>query len=110
MASTTTTLTDRDAYRALETHLDKVAGLHLRDLFAEDPERGDEADRRARRRASGLLQASPDRRDARRCSQTGRRTWSCASGSTRCSPARRSTSPRSGPCCHVALREPLGQA
>ena len=42
MASTTTTLTDRDAYRALETHHAKVAGLHLRDLFAEDPERGDE--------------------------------------------------------------------
>ena len=40
MASTTTTLTDRDAYRALETHHAKVAGLHLRDLFAEDGERG----------------------------------------------------------------------
>ena len=40
MASTTTTLTDRDAYRALETHHAQVAGLHLRDLFAEDGERG----------------------------------------------------------------------
>ena len=40
MASTTTTLTDRDAYRALEAHHGKVSGLHLRDLFAEDGERG----------------------------------------------------------------------
>ena len=40
MASTTTTLTDRDAYRALQAHHAKVAGLHLRDLFAEDGERG----------------------------------------------------------------------
>ena len=40
MASTTTTLTDRDAYRALEDHHAKVAGLHLRDLFGQDGERG----------------------------------------------------------------------
>jgi glucose-6-phosphate isomerase len=40
VASTTTTLTDRDAYRALEAHHAKVAELHLRDLFAEDGERG----------------------------------------------------------------------
>ena len=40
MASTTTRLTDRDAYRALEAHHTKVAGLHLRDLFAQDGERG----------------------------------------------------------------------
>ncbi|HEX4673552.1 MAG TPA: glucose-6-phosphate isomerase [Solirubrobacteraceae bacterium] len=40
MASTITALTDRAAYRALEAHHAKAAGLHLRDLFAEDGERG----------------------------------------------------------------------
>jgi glucose-6-phosphate isomerase len=40
MASTTAALTDRAAYRALEAHHAKVAERHLRDLFAEDGERG----------------------------------------------------------------------
>jgi len=33
-------LRQRAAWQALESHLDQVANLHLRDLFAEDPERG----------------------------------------------------------------------
>ena len=33
-------LRTRPAWRALETHYQEVSGLHLRDLFAQDPERG----------------------------------------------------------------------
>jgi glucose-6-phosphate isomerase len=40
VASTTTTLTDRAAYQALESHYTEVAGVHLRDLFDGDAERG----------------------------------------------------------------------
>jgi glucose-6-phosphate isomerase len=34
-------LTRRPAWKALEAHHEKVRGLHLRRLFAEDPERGE---------------------------------------------------------------------
>jgi glucose-6-phosphate isomerase len=40
MATTTIPLRERAAFKALEAHHAEVAGLHLRDLFAEDPERG----------------------------------------------------------------------
>src|SRR4051794_20510825 len=33
-------LTDRETYRALQTHYESVRHLHLRDLFAQDPTRG----------------------------------------------------------------------
>ena len=35
-----TALRERPAYRALEEHHGRVGALHLRDLFADDPERG----------------------------------------------------------------------
>ena len=41
MAATITPLTERAAWIALERHLDEVRGLHLRTLFAEDPDRGE---------------------------------------------------------------------
>ena len=34
-------LTERKAWKALETHYTKVRGLHLRELFAADPKRGE---------------------------------------------------------------------
>jgi glucose-6-phosphate isomerase len=34
-------LRDRDAFKALERHHAEVAGAHLRDLFASDPQRGE---------------------------------------------------------------------
>jgi glucose-6-phosphate isomerase len=37
----TTPLTQRSAWKALETHYQKVRGLHLRRLFADDPKRGE---------------------------------------------------------------------
>ncbi len=34
-------LTKRKAWKALQTHYDKIRGLHLRELFANDPKRGE---------------------------------------------------------------------
>src|ERR1035441_1683334 len=36
-----TMLTDRPSYRALDAHYRNIRGRHLRELFAEDPNRGD---------------------------------------------------------------------
>ncbi|HEX4231574.1 MAG TPA: glucose-6-phosphate isomerase [Bryobacteraceae bacterium] len=36
-----TTLTKRKAWRALQSHYKKIRAVHLRDLFAEDPDRGE---------------------------------------------------------------------
>jgi len=43
MATTTTTssLRDATAWRSLEDHAEEVRGTHLRDLFADDPKRGE---------------------------------------------------------------------
>ena len=38
---TATTLTERPAWKALGSHYEKVKGQHLRELFAEDPKRGE---------------------------------------------------------------------
>jgi glucose-6-phosphate isomerase len=40
MGNPPTALTKRPAWAALEKHFQEVAGRHLRDLFADDPERG----------------------------------------------------------------------
>jgi glucose-6-phosphate isomerase len=37
----TVPLRQRPAWKALEQHHSEIAGRHLRDLFAEDPGRGD---------------------------------------------------------------------
>ena len=34
-------LTNRKAWKALQTHYEKIRGLHMRELFAEDPKRGE---------------------------------------------------------------------
>jgi glucose-6-phosphate isomerase len=40
MATTTTALRERAAYRELEAHYRQISGLHLRELFDSDPDRG----------------------------------------------------------------------
>jgi glucose-6-phosphate isomerase len=40
VTKTTTPLRQRAAFAALERHHSEIADAHLRDLFAEDPERG----------------------------------------------------------------------
>jgi glucose-6-phosphate isomerase len=39
--ATTEPLTKRPAWKALTAHYEKVRGLHLRNLFADDPKRGE---------------------------------------------------------------------
>lgn len=41
MSTMTTSLTQRPGWRALEEHYQKIRGMHLRTLFAEDPVRGE---------------------------------------------------------------------
>ncbi len=41
MTSTNKSLRDRQAWKALEAHYANVRGLHLRQLFADDPKRGE---------------------------------------------------------------------
>lgn len=38
---TQTTLTERPAYQALANHFEQIGGVHLRELFADDPTRGE---------------------------------------------------------------------
>jgi glucose-6-phosphate isomerase len=40
MSEQTVPLTDKPAWKALQTHFDAIGKTHLRDLFAADPERG----------------------------------------------------------------------
>src|SRR5208283_1302136 len=41
MSTTIVPLTQRPAWKALKSHYEKVRGIHLRDLFADDPKRGE---------------------------------------------------------------------
>src|SRR5579884_3019980 len=41
MSTTVTPLTQRPAWKALEDHYAQVKDLHLRKLFADDPQRGE---------------------------------------------------------------------
>ena len=41
MTATVAPLTQRAAWKALEAHYKKIRKLHLRRLFAEDPQRGE---------------------------------------------------------------------
>jgi glucose-6-phosphate isomerase len=41
MATTTTPLPQRAAWNALAAHHRQIKGLHLRELFAKDPKRGE---------------------------------------------------------------------
>src|SRR4051794_17942683 len=50
-AGSPSALRHRPAYRALEAHHERIGDAHLRDLFAEDPERG----RRLTAEAEGLF-------------------------------------------------------
>jgi len=41
MSASITSLTARPAWKALETHYQKLRGVHLRQLFADDSKRGE---------------------------------------------------------------------
>ena len=54
-------------WTALAKHRDELGEVHLRELFADDPERGERLHPAGRRPAPRLLQAPGHRRDARGC-------------------------------------------
>jgi glucose-6-phosphate isomerase len=83
-------LTQRPAWKALEAHYKNVRELHLRKLFADNPKRGE----RMTAEAVGLyLDYSKNRmtdETSNFCCNLPRNPG-CASASTPCSAARRST-------------------
>ena len=54
-------LTERPAWKALTGHFHQVRDLHLRQLFKDDPGRGERLTAQAVGLVSRLLQASPHR-------------------------------------------------
>ncbi len=94
-----TPLRERKAWQALERHYDEIAGRHLRDLFAEDPGRGE---RLAAEAAGIYLDYSKNRitdETMRLLVELADESGCGRSGGTRCSAASTSTSPRTAPCC-----------
>ena len=92
-------LRSRPAWRALEKHYEERRDLHLRDLFAEDPERGE----RLVAEGAGLyLDYSKNRVTDETLGllmQLARAVATSRRGSRRCSAASGSTSPRTARCC-----------
>ena len=98
MATATKTVTELPAWKALSAHFQKIDRLHLRELFAQDPKRGE----RLTVEAAGLyLDYSKNRitDETLACCCNWPNSPGSARGSMRCSEARRSTLPRSGPSC-----------
>ena len=94
-----TKLQKRPAWAALTAHYQQVRGLHLRQLFADDPRRGERLTARGSRHLPRLLEESRHRRDAAPAAAAGR-GMRPARPHRRDVPRRaRSTSPRSAPCC-----------
>ena len=62
-----TTLSERRCWQALSRHHEDVKDLHLRELFAADPARGERLVGRGRRPVPRLLQEPDHRRDAASC-------------------------------------------
>ena len=99
-------LRERPAWVALERHHLEIRGLHLRDLFAEDPAAASGSPRRAPASTSTTRRtASPTRRSA--CSSGSPRSAAFRSAPRRCSAATINTTEERS-VLHVALRMPKG--
>ena len=98
-------LTQLPAWRALAEHFEQIKDVHLRQLFADDPRRGE----RLAVEGVGLYL---DYSKQRVTDETLRLLVRLAAArglrarSTRCIRARRSTPPRVGAVLHMALRAP----
>ena len=93
-----TTLSERRCWQGLSRHHQDVKDLHLRDLFAADPARGE----RLVAEGAGLyLDYSKNRITDETIQLLGAlaEQSGCRTGSRRCSPASGSTCPRTGRCC-----------
>ena len=83
----------------LEHHYEEIRDVHLRELFAEDPSRGERLDGRGRRAVPRLLEEPDHRRDARLLLAARARSPALARAhARRCSAASGSTSPRTARC------------
>ena len=101
---------DPGVARARRRTSTELRDVHLRDLFAADPAARRAADRRGRRHLPRLLQEPHHRRDAPTPPRAGAIAPACATASTRCSAARRSTSPRTAPCCTSRCGHPRARS
>ena len=95
----TTPLRQRPAWKALEQHHAEIAGRHLRELFAEDPGRGE----RLTAEAAGLyLDYSKNRvtdETMRLLVRLAEESGLAAAPGRDVRRRARSTCPRTGPCC-----------
>ena len=108
MTTGTGSLTQRPAWKALLAHHAQVKDLHLRSLFAEPGQRGE----RLTAEGGGLyLDYSKNRvtdETLRLLVELADDAGAARAASTRCSAARRSTSPRSARCCTSRCARPAG--
>ena len=87
-------------------HFAEIRDTHLRTLFADDPGRGERLTAEGAGLLPRLLEEPGHRRDAAAALPAGRGVRRCPSAARRCSAASGSTSPRTAPVLHVALRMP----
>ena len=92
-------LTQRPPGRRSRRTTRRFGEVHLRQLFADDPRRGERLTAEGAGLVPRLLEEPRHRRDAAAAAATGRGVRPARRASTRCSAARRSTSPRTAPCC-----------
>ena len=98
MTTSVTPLTKLAAWQALEAHYTKVREVHLRQLFADDPKRGE----RMTAEAIGIYFDYSKHRitdETMKLLLQLAGNLACGSASMPCSGERGSTSQRSGPSC-----------
>ena len=103
-------ITESPEWRALDAHFDDDARRPPPRPVRRRPAARRAADRRGRRHLPRLLEAPHHRRDAPPARRAGRARAACATASTRCSAARRSTSPRTAPCCTSRCARPRARS
>ena len=95
-----------DEWRRLVGHFEAIRHRHLRELFADDPDRGTTDDGPGRRPLSRLLQAPGHRRDDGRPHGRGPTGRGRGSAATPCSPVEHINTTEDRAVLHVALRMP----
>ena len=109
MTTRTQPLTEAAAWKSLEAAFrDQVRDAHLRQLFADDPSRGERHDRSRPWGSILTTRRIASRTKRSDCSSAWRTKVACGTASTRCSAATRSTSPRIAPCCTRPCACPQG--
>ena len=101
-------LKETPAWGALQAHYEKIKDVHLRQLFAEDASAWR---RTSLPKAPTCTWTTPKTALPMKlfdCSCSSPESEASRSGAMRCSAARRSMSPKSALCLHVALRAPKG--